>query len=393
MDSLPAQPGAAQALQPFRITITDAELADLRERLHDARLPDQIPGTGWDFGTDMAYLRELVDYWADQYDWRAQEARINAFDQYTTTIDGENVHFIHARSPEPDALPLILTHGWPGSIVEFLDVIEPLRNPRAHGGEPRDAFHVVVPSLPGYAFSGPTKAAGWSVRRIAQAWAVLMQRLDYDRYGAQGGDWGSFVSRHLADVDREHVCGIHVNMWTAAASGAPGEMDGLTERELAHLARAADYFKTGSGYVAIQSTRPQTLAYGLNDSPAGLLSWIVEKFYAWTDNNGSVEDAVSRDALLTNVALYWFTGTAGSAARLYYESITSGAVVPPPITHIPVGVGDYPQEIIAAPRRWVERDNNVIHWSDMPRGGHFAAMEEPDLFVDDVRSFFRKVRA
>jgi epoxide hydrolase len=393
VDNLPAPPGAAQALRPFRIAITDAELADLRERLHEARLPDQIPGTGWDFGTDMAYLRELIDYWADQYDWRAHEARINAFDQYTTTIDGENVHFIHARSPEPDALPLILTHGWPGSIVEFLDVIEPLRNPRAHGGEPCDAFHVVVPSLPGYAFSGPTKAAGWSVRRIAEAWAVLMARLRYDRYGAQGGDWGSFVSRHLADVDREHVCGIHVNMWTATASGAPGEMDGLTERELAHLARAADYFKTGSGYVAIQSTRPQTLAYGLNDSPAGLLSWIVEKFHVWTDNNGSVEDAVSRDALLTNVALYWFTGTAGSAARLYYESITAGAVTPPPITHVPVGVGDYPQEIIAAPRRWVERDNNVVHWSDMPRGGHFAAMEEPELFVDDVRSFFRKVRA
>ena len=393
MDNLPAPPGAAQAHRPFRIAVTDDELADLRERLLDARLPDQIPGTGWDFGTDMAYLRELVDYWANRYDWRVHEARINAFDQYTTTIDDDNVHFIHARSPEPNAMPLIITHGWPGSIVEFLDVIDPLRDPRAHGGDPRDAFHVVAPSLPGYGFSGPTIAAGWNVRRIAEAWAVLMNGLGYDRYGAQGGDWGSFVSRHLADVDRDHVCGVHVNMWTSMPSGAPGEMDGLTERELAHLARAADYMKTGSGYVAIQSTRPQTLAYGLNDSPAGLLSWIVEKFHAWTDNDGSVEDAVSRDALLTNVALYWFTGTAGSAARLYYESITSGTVSPPPITDIPVGVGDYPQEIIVAPRRWVERDNNVVHWSELPRGGHFAAMEEPDLFVDDVRNFFRKVRA
>jgi epoxide hydrolase len=379
-------------IQPFRVAITDAELADLRERLLDARLPDRIPGTGWDFGTDMAYLRQLIEYWANTYDWRSHEARINSFDHYTTTIDDENVHFIHARSPEPDALPLIITHGWPGSIVEFLDAIEPLRNPRAHGGDPRDAFHVVAPSLPGYAFSGPTVAAGWNVRRIAEAWAVLMARLGYDRYGAQGGDWGSMVSRHLADVDRDHVCAVHVNMWASMPTGAPGEMDGLTERELAHIARAAEYLKSGSGYVAIQSTRPQTLAYGLNDSPAGLLSWIVEKFHAWTDNNGSVEDAVSRDALLTNVALYWFTGTAGSAARLYYESITSGAVSPPPITHIPVGVGDYPQEIIVAPRRWVERDNNIIHWSELPRGGHFAAMEEPELFVDDVRSFFRKVR-
>jgi microsomal epoxide hydrolase len=393
VDNLPASPGAARALRPFRIAITDGELADLRERLLDARLPDQIPGTGWDFGTDMAYLRQLVDYWATQYDWRTHEARINSFDQYTTTIDGENVHFIHARSPEPDALPLILTHGWPGSIVEFLDVIEPLRNPRAHGGNPREAFHVVAPSLPGYAFSGPTTAAGWNVRRVAEAWSVLMAGLGYDRYGAQGGDWGSMVSRHLADVDRDHVCAVHVNMWTSMPSGAAGEMDGLSDRERAHLARSAEYLKTGSGYVAIQSTRPQTLAYGLNDSPAGLLSWIVEKFYAWTDNNGAVEDAVSRDVLLTNVALYWFTGTAGSAARLYYESITSGAVSPPPIAHIPVGVADYPQELFVAPRRWVERDNNVIHWAELPRGGHFAAMEEPDLFVDDVRSFFRKVRS
>src|SRR5438477_2106811 len=203
---------AAVDISPFRVAISDAELADLRERLLDARLPDQIPGTGWDFGTDMAYLQQLVDYWADHYDWRANETRLNSFDQFPTTIDGENVHFIHALSPEPDALPLIMTHGWPGSIVEFLDVIEPLRNPRAHGGDPHDAFHVVAPSLPGYAFSGPTTSAGWNVRRIAQAWSVLMAGLGYDRYGAQGGDWGSFVSRHLADVDRDHVCAVHVNM-------------------------------------------------------------------------------------------------------------------------------------------------------------------------------------
>jgi microsomal epoxide hydrolase len=377
-------------LQPFRIAIPDADIADLKERLRDTRLPDQIPGTGWDFGTDLGYLRELIDYWADQYDWRAHEAQLNRWEQFTTTIDGQNIHFIHARSPEPDALPLIITHGWPGSVVEFLDVIEPLRNPRAHGGDPRDAFHVVAPSLPGYAFSGPTVDAGWNVRRIAEAWAVLMTGLGYARYGAQGGDWGSMVSRHLADVDRAHVCGVHVNMWTG---GLPDpNTESLTPREQAHLAISHEYLKSGSGYVAIQSTRPQTLAYGLNDSPAGLLSWITEKFYAWTDNNGSVEDAVTRDALLTNVSVYWFTGTAGSSARLYYESITSRAVSPPTITHVPVGVGDYPKELFVLPRRLVEKDNNIVHWVEQPRGGHFAAMEEPDLFVDDVRSFFRKVR-
>ncbi len=377
-------------LQPFRIAVSDADLADLKARLHDTRLPDQLPGTGWEFGTEIGYLRELLAYWANEYDWRAHEARLNRFEQFTTTIDGQNIHFIHARSPEPDALPLIITHGWPGSVVEFLDVIEPLRDPRAHGGDPRDAFHIVAPSLPGYAFSGPTVEAGWNVRRIAEAWAVLMTGLEYARYGAQGGDWGSMVSRHLADVDRDRVCGVHVNMWTGGLPDPSAET--LTPREQAHLAISHDYLKSGSGYVAIQSTRPQTLAYGLNDSPAGLLSWITEKFHAWTDNNGSVEDAVSRDALLTNVSVYWFTGTAGSSARLYYESITSRAVSPPSITHVPVGVGDYPKELFVLPRRLVEKDNNIVYWVEQPRGGHFAAMEEPDLFVDDVRSFFRKVR-
>lgn len=366
---------------PFRIAVPDADVDDLKARLRRARFPDQIPGTGWELGTDIAYLRELCAHWAERYDWRAHEARINRWPQFTTEIDGQHIHFLHVRAPSDDALALIITHGWPGSIVEFLDVIEPLSQ----------QFHLVIPSLPGYGFSGPTTAAGWNVRRIANAWAQLMARLGYSRYGAQGGDWGSMVSRHIADVDRDHCCGVHVNMWTGAApSDDSTAMDRLTDREKAHLAISADYMKSGSGYVAIQSTRPQTLAYGLNDSPSGLLGWIVEKFYAWTDNDGHVESAVSRDALLTNASVYWFTGTAGSAARLYHESITSGAVSPPALTHVPVGVGDYPKEIFVMPREWAARDNNIVYWREHDRGGHFAAMEEPDLFVQDVTSFFRK---
>lgn len=369
-------------MQPFRIAVSDADLDDLKLRLSEARFPDQIPGTGWSFGTDTAYLQELTNYWLHSYDWRAHEARINQYEQFTTTIQNQNIHFLHVRSPKADALPLILTHGWPGSIVEFLDCIDLLR----------PNFHLVIPSLPGYGFSGPTHEAGWNVRRIATAWGELMARLGYTRYGAQGGDWGSMISRHLADVDRDHVCSVHVNMWTGRPPGKPDDMEGLSPRELAHLARSAEYMKSGSGYVAIQSTKPQTLAYGLNDSPSGLLGWIVEKFYEWTDNNGHVEDAVSRDALLTNIAVYWFTGTAGSSARLYYESITSGAVSPPPLTHLPVGIGDYPKEIMVMPRKWAEADNNIVYWKEHDDGGHFAAMEEPAAFCDDVTEFFTRYR-
>jgi pimeloyl-ACP methyl ester carboxylesterase len=381
-----------EAVEPFTIAVSDDDLADLKLRLREARFPDELPESSWEYGTDLVELKRLTDHWLHQYDWRAHEARLNAFDQFVTTIDGQRIHFIHARSPEPDAIPLVLTHGWPGSVVEFLRVIDPLRDPRAHGGDPRDAFHVVAPSLPGYGFSGPTSERGWDVRRIAGAWQQLMARLGYDRYVAQGGDWGSFISRHLADLDRDHLAAVHVNMWAAGPPDDPNAMASLTTREQAHLARSADYMKTGSGYVAIQSTRPQTLAYGLNDSPVGLLAWILEKFHAWTDNDGSVESAVPADELLTNVSVYWFTNTAGSSARLYYESIHSGSVSPPPIAHVPVGVADFPQEIMVAPRAWAQRDNNIVHWSEQPRGGHFAAMEVPDLFVDEVRSFFRIVR-
>jgi pimeloyl-ACP methyl ester carboxylesterase len=379
-------------IEPFRIEIGDDELADLRRRIHDTRWPDQIPESGWTYGTDLTYLKPLAQYWADGYDWRRAEAELNQHPQFVTTIQGQRVHFLHVRSPHEDALPLVLTHGWPGSISEFTQLVGPLTDPVAHGGDAADAFHVVIPSLPGYGFSGPTTEPGWNVRRVGEAWAELMAALGYGRYGAQGGDWGSMVSRHIGDVDPDHVVGVHVNMMTSTPPGEPDDLADLSDREVAGMARAQDYLTTGSGYVAIQSTRPQTLAYGLVDSPVGLLSWIIEKFWAWTDNDGSPEDAVSRDELLTNVSIYWFTRTGGSSARLYYESIGSGAVRVPPTSKVPLGVANFPMEIISARRRWVERESNLVQWSEFDRGGHFAALEEPDLLVEDVRSFFRGLR-
>ena len=379
-------------IEAFRIAVPEADIEDLHLRLRGARWPDQLPDTGWDYGADYDYLKPLAQYWAGTYDWRVHEAKLNRFPGFLTEIDGQRIHFLHVRSPHQDALPLILTHGWPGSIAEFLQCIDPLVDPVSHGGDAADAFHVIVPSLPGYGWSGPTTEPGWNVRRTAAAWAELMARLGYDRYGAQGGDWGSFVTRHLADLDSAHICGVHVNMMTSTPPGNDDDLADLTPREIAQLSRTQDYLKNGNGYVAIQATRPQTLAYGLNDSPIGLLSWIIEKFWAWSDHDGHPEDAISRDELLTNLSIYWFTQTAGSSARMYYESITSGAVSPPDVTKVPLGIGWYPDEIIMARKRWVEAANNLIYWHEAERGGHFAAMEEPAAFVDDVRAFFRLVR-
>lgn len=379
------------AVEPFRVEVAEDVLADLRERILDTRWPDQLADAGWDYGTDLGWLRRTAAYWADGYDWRQAEAALNTWPHLLTTIDGQRIHAIHARSPHPDALPLLITHGWPGSVAEFLEVIGPLIDPTVDGGDPADAFHVVAPSLPGYGWSGPTTERGWDVKRSAGAFAQLMARLGYGRYGAQGGDWGSFVTRHIALLDPEHVVGIHLNMIMAG----PGEGDDpadVTPHEAGLLARGQEYFAEGSGYMAIQSTRPQSLAYGLNDSPVGLLAWIGEKFHAWTDNDGDVEDAVSLDALLTDVTIYWVTQTAGSSARMYYESLNSMAVATPPVTALPVGVASFPKEILGAARKWAERDHNIVHWTEMSRGGHFAAMEEPDLFVADVRTFFRGLR-
>ncbi|GGS96781.1 microsomal epoxide hydrolase [Planobispora rosea] len=378
------------AIRPFRIDIPRADLDDLHDRLRRTRFPGELPGVGWDRGVPQSYLKELVDYWATSYDWREHEAKINAFPQFTTTIDGQDIHFLHVRSPEADATPLILTHGWPGSIVEFLDVIGPLTDPRAHGGDPADAFHVVIPSIPGYGFSRPVTDQGWNIRRIAQAWAVLMSRLGYERYGAQGGDWGSGISRDLGVVDAEHVIGVHLNFLLTFPSGAPGELDGLTEAERERLKGLDRFMDDMSGYMKIQSTRPQTLAYGLADSPAGQLAWIVEKFREWTDSEKAPEDAVDRDRMLTNVTLYWLTNTAGSSAQLYYEFAHAWSM--PEVSATPTGIAVFPREIAPSVRKLAERADAIVHWTEFDRGGHFAAMEEPDLLVGDVRAFFRGLR-
>jgi epoxide hydrolase len=376
----------AAAIRPFRIDVPQAEVDDLRHRLARTRWPDQLPGVGWDYGIALEVVQELADYWRTGYDWRAAERRLNEFPQFTTVIDGQNVHFMHVRSAEPDALPLIMTHGWPGSVVEFTEVIGPLTDPAAHGGDPGDAFHMVVPSIPGFGFSGPTRERGWNVQRIARAWDELMRRLGYPRYGAQGGDWGSGISRELGVIVPEHVVGVHLNMLSPVMPADPPE---LSEADLARVERRQAFRRTGSGYGAIQSTRPQTVGYGLTDSPAGQLAWIAEKFGEWTDG-GLV--AVDRDQMLTNISVYWLTRTAGSSARLYYEAIRAGAFGPPVASTVPTGVAVFPAEIAAPVRRLAELSNNIVHWTEFDRGGHFAAMEEPDLLVGDVREFFRAFR-
>jgi pimeloyl-ACP methyl ester carboxylesterase len=374
------------AIEPFEVRVDDEVLDDLRARLGRTRFADQIEGTGWEYGLPVAYLRELVDTWRNDYDWRAHETKLNELDHYRTSIDGQVVHFVHARSEHAGAYPLLLTHGWPGSIVEFLDVIPMLTHPEAHGGDAADAFHVIAPSLPGYGFSEPTRATGWDVARVARAFAELMGRLDYDRYGAQGGDWGAQVATRLGSQD-PHCAAIHVNMPIAARLE---EAVPLSDDEKAGLAALQQFQREESGYALEQSTKPQTIGAALNDSPAGLLAWIVEKFRSWSDCDGHPENVFSRDQLLTNVTIYWVTQTITSSARLYWEHMHIGEP-PAPVT-VPTGVARYPKEVLRYPRAWVEHGYNVVHWADMPRGGHFAAMEQPGLFVRDLRDFFRMVR-
>ncbi len=388
---------ADDSLRPFTIAATDEQLADLRERIADTRWPDAETVDDWSQGIPLAYTRELAAYWADGYDWRSREAALNRFDHAVTDLDGLDVHFIHQRSPHPEALPLLVTHGWPGSVVEFHKVIEPLVDPTAHGGSAADAFHVVCPSLPGYGFSAKPTGTGWGVERIAGAWAQLMARLGYDRWVAQGGDWGSAVTTQIgrdagtpgADGGTANGCvAIHTNM----PLGRPTEeaKANPTEADKVAFAGAAHYRDWDSGYSKQQSTRPQTLGYGLVDSAVGQLAWIVEKFWSWTDCDGHPENALSRDELLDNVMVYWLTGSGASSARLYWESF--GAFGGSGRVEVPTGVASFPKEITRAPRPWCESRYNITHWTEMPRGGHFAAFEQPELFVEDLRTFFATVR-
>ncbi|SDM43981.1 epoxide hydrolase family protein [Allokutzneria albata] len=380
-----------ETITRFRADIPEAALADLRRRLTETRWPEAETVDDWSQGVPLAYLRELCQYWADEHDWRAAEARLNSFPQYRTEIDGLGIHFLHVRSPHPDALPLLLTHGWPGSVLEFLKVIGPLTNP----ADPRDAFHVVCPSLPGYGFSDKPRASGWGVHRIATAWIELMDRLGYERFGAHGGDWGTSVTTSIAQQVPRRIVGIHLAPPLAAPD--PDTFGELTDAERAAIADLDRAKKTEDGYSVQQGTRPQTLGYALTDSPAGQCAWILEKFRAWTDCDGDPERALTRDEMLDNITLYWLTGTAASSARLYWESITEiQKLFTDPTTStvdVPVGAAIFPKELLRPSRRWAaKRFTDIRQWSELPRGGHFGAFEQPELFVDDLRAFFRLVR-
>ncbi|MET9001510.1 epoxide hydrolase family protein [Amycolatopsis sp. NPDC004169] len=374
-------------MDPFRLDVPQADLDELHRRLADTRWPGELPGAGWDYGVDQTSLIDLVGYWRSGFDWRAQEARLNAHPQFTTTIDGQRIHFLHVRSPEPDATPLVLTHGWPSTVADFLGILGPLTDPKAHGGDPRDAFHVVAPSVPGFAFSGPTHERGWNTRRTAKAWAELMRRLGYDRYGAQGGDFGSIVSPELGRVAPEAVLGVHVNaVANAGVPTAPGDADRLSEEDRKKAEENQAWWYAHSGYATQMATRPQTLAYALNDSPAGQLAWNLEWFVDW-DPTATAQTPVSRDAILTNVTIFWLTGTAGSAARLYREAAQDGWGERPAPSGVPTAVANFRGD--HAIRGLAELSNTVTRWSEYDTGGHFASLQAPDVLVRDIREFFR----
>ncbi|MFI6294981.1 epoxide hydrolase family protein [Nonomuraea sp. NPDC050790] len=373
------------SIRPFRIEIPQEQLDDLAARLDATRWPDELPGVGWSRGVPVGYLRELAGHWRTRYDWRAHEAEINEHPQYLTAIDGQNVHFLHVRSPEPDATPLLLLHGWPGAVTDFLDVIGPLSDPCAHGGDPSAAFHLVIPSLPGFGFSTPLAGPGMNAARMAGVFVRLMAELGYDRYGAHGYDTGSWVAPEIGRQDPERVIGVHMNGMITFPVGAEGEMDGLSADEQARWARMQDF---NDGYLQCNSKRPQTVTYGLHDSPVGQLAWIMEKFKELTlPEDGLPEDAIDRDRMLTDVSIYWLTGTAGPAAQIYYEELSAvewGGVSER--GKVPTGVLVTAHDVTVRP--WAERDHNVVRWTELGEGGHFLSMERPELLVNDLRAFF-----
>ena len=387
--------GSAPTVKPFRIAVSDEVLEDLFERLRHTRFPGEVANSGWDYGTNLAYLKALVVYWRDRYDWRAAETALNALPQFTARVNGLELHFVHARGRGPAPLPLLFSHGWPGSFWEVSKILGPLTDPAAHGGDPADAFDVVAPSLPGYGFSEDPRAPGMHPAAMADLFAALMTEvLGYPRFGAQGGDWGAIITSRLAYAHADKLAGIHLNMLGLrpyTGEGAPP----LTDAEQAFLAEAERWRQAETGYQWIQGTKPQTLAYGLTDSPAGLAAWIVEKFRSWSDCGGDVERRFTKDELLTNIMIYWVSGCIGSSIRLYYEARRPGMLLrlgPGERVGVPTGYARFAVEITRPPREWVERAFNLTHWSDFPRGGHFAALEEPELLVEDIRSFFRPLR-
>jgi len=382
-------------MQPYKLDFPQEALDDLRQLLANTRWPEGLPEDGWARGVPLDYLRELTEYWRDHYDWRKAEAELNQVPQFTTTIDGANVYFMHVRSPEPTAVPLLITHGWPGSVAEFLEVIGPLTDPRAHGGDPAEAFHLVLPSIPGFGFSGPAGEGGWNIGRVASAWAELMKRLGYDRYIAQAADFGIGISMALAMQDYEHMIGLHLNgVPTTPLTDDPAEIADFDASERSRLERTERFVRELSGSMKILSTRPHTVAYGLSDSPVALLAYILEKFKDWTDTDLLPEDAVERDRILTIVMSYWLTKTGGTSAQFYYEiaeylpvNVTTGRYE---AISMPLGIAVFPHAPFATVRRFIERDfPTLVHWSEFDRGGNFAALEEPDLYIQDVRAFRR----
>jgi pimeloyl-ACP methyl ester carboxylesterase len=380
--------------RPFVVDVGEAALNDLRRRLEATRWPFVIPGSGWDYGVELAYMKALVEYWRTAFDWREQQRAINRFAHFQAVVDGARIHFIHERGSGESPLPLVITHGWPGSFLEMLDVIPRLAHPERFGGDPRDAFEVVVPSLPGYAFSAPAAERGMDPKRIAELWVRLMAGLGFERFCAQGGDWGASVSTRIGLCFPGALMGLHLNY--IPGSYRPFLGDGaqpLGKDEKAFLESAQNWYESEGAYAHAQATRPDTLAYALTDSPVGLLAWILEKLRDWSDCDGTVERRFSKDVILTHVTLYWVTGTIASANRLYYEAkrnpiqLAKGERV-----EAPCGIVTLAKEAPAAPRPWVERGYNVTRWTELPRGGHFAAMEEPELLVEDIRSFFRPLR-
>jgi epoxide hydrolase len=376
-------PTGTTELRPYRVDIPQPDLDDLAARLSRTRFPDELSDAGWSYGVPLGYVRELVDHWLNDYDWRAHEARINEYPQFVTTIDSEQVHFLHVRSPEPDALPLIATHGWPMSVVEYLDLIGPLTNPRDHGGNPADAFHLVVPSIPGVGFSGPTRQPGWDTRRVARAWVELMSRLGYERYGAHGNDAGSLISPEVGRTDPDRVVGVHVTQLFSFPSGDPSEFANMTEQDLAAM-KFLEEFTSGGGlaYNAYQSAQPQTLAYALQDSPVGWLAWVTQLFQQWGDP----------DYIITNAAIYWLTGTIGSSIRRYYADAHPATEPPTEPTATPTGVAIFAEDFQSV-RRFADRDHaNIISWNHYDRGSHFSPHDAPDLLLADIREFFRPLR-
>jgi pimeloyl-ACP methyl ester carboxylesterase len=379
-----AEAGRVPSLEPFKAHIPEGVLDDLRRRVVQTRWPDQLPGTGWEYGADIRKVRELAEYWQTNYDWRAFEARLNRLDQFTTEMDGQRIHFIHQRSPRPDAIPLLLIHGWPGSIVEFMGLVEALTTPK---DQTIPAFHVVIPSLPGFGFSGPTSSRGWGPQRIAKAFVILMDRLGYSKYGVQGGDWGSTIALDMPNLAPDRVIGIHVNLLYVPAPN-PAALSQMTADE---RRRFTSFWDEGGAFFALQAREPQTVAYGLADSPVGWLAWTTMRFQDLVDHDGDFLHAIDRDTFLDDVTLYWVTGTVGSSMRIYRENQLAGGDSDRQRFNTPVAYAVFPKEAVASPLRWTEERYNVVQRTEMPRGGHFAALEQPDLFLRDVRLFFAKV--